>query len=109
MSMPAQVETYFDPDDGLEERVAREIGLAKESVWIQAYKFSSEAMVDTILQLKRVNPALDVRLALEAAREAKQPLPITTYIERQFGLAEQRGHGREDLSAIVHALLEKVD
>ena len=69
MSMPALVETYFDPDDDLEHRVAEEIRGARHSVWIQAYKFGSEAIVDTILQLKRETPELDVRLALDA-REA---------------------------------------
>jgi 3-hydroxyisobutyrate dehydrogenase len=48
----------------------------------------------------------DVRLALESASAANQPLPITSSIERQYALANQRGHGREDLSAIIHALLE---
>jgi hypothetical protein len=67
MSMSAQVETYFDPDDGLEERVGRELGLAKTSIWIQAYKFSSEALVETLLRLKHQNPDLDLRLALDAA------------------------------------------
>jgi 3-hydroxyisobutyrate dehydrogenase len=48
----------------------------------------------------------DVGLVLEAAREGQQPLPITLAIERQYALAEQRGHGRQDLSSIIFALLE---
>ena len=77
MSMSAQVETYFDPDDGLENRVAEEIGRARKSIWIQAYKFSSETITDTIQRLKRDNPGLDVRLSLDAkealaSRDKKQ-------------------------------------
>jgi hypothetical protein len=77
MSASALVESYFDPEDDLESRVAEEIGRAKHSVWIQAYKFSSERIVDTILRLQRENPGLDVRLALDpkeasSGREKRQ-------------------------------------
>lgn len=77
IAMPALVETYFDPDDDLEQRVVAEIRGARRSVWIQAYKFGSEAIVETILQRKRETPELDIRLALDAreaaaARDKKQ-------------------------------------
>src|SRR5689334_13002235 len=67
MTTPVKVETYFDPDDGLENKVIEEISRARISVWIQAYKFSSEKIVKTIVRLKKHNPRLDVRLALDAS------------------------------------------
>jgi 3-hydroxyisobutyrate dehydrogenase len=48
----------------------------------------------------------DVRLALTAARRANRSLPVTSAIEQQYAAAESRGHGREDLSAIITALGE---
>jgi hypothetical protein len=67
MASSATVENYFDPEDDLEQRVAAEIGKARHRVWIQAYKFSSEAIVETLLRLKRERPELDVQLSLDAA------------------------------------------
>lgn len=46
----------------------------------------------------------DVRLALAAAAELGQDLPVTAAIQRQYALADHRGHGREDLSAVFLAL-----
>jgi len=48
----------------------------------------------------------DVRLALTAAQHAGLRLPVTAAIEQQYAAAENRGHGREDLSAVITALGE---
>lgn len=46
----------------------------------------------------------DVGLALSAAREAQQDLPVTRAIRQQYAAAEGQGHGREDLAAVFRAL-----
>lgn len=46
----------------------------------------------------------DVGLALAAARQVGQELPVTAAIRRQYEVAENRGYGREDLSAVFLAL-----
>jgi 3-hydroxyisobutyrate dehydrogenase len=43
----------------------------------------------------------DVRLILEAAREAGLSLPVMAAVEQDFDLAEREGHGDEDMAAVV--------
>jgi 3-hydroxyisobutyrate dehydrogenase len=46
----------------------------------------------------------DVRLILEAAREAGLALPLMTAVEQSFARAEAQGHGDEDMAAVVTPL-----
>jgi 3-hydroxyisobutyrate dehydrogenase len=46
----------------------------------------------------------DIRLILESARAAGVSLPLTTTVERSFTAALEKGHGDEDMAAVIKAL-----
>jgi 3-hydroxyisobutyrate dehydrogenase len=50
----------------------------------------------------------DVRLILESARAAGVNLPVTTAVERSYTAALEKGHGDEDMAAVIKALDSRV-
>jgi len=46
----------------------------------------------------------DIRLILESAEAAGVNLPLTTTVERSFTAALEKGHGDEDMAAVIKAL-----
>jgi phosphatidylserine/phosphatidylglycerophosphate/cardiolipin synthase-like enzyme len=44
-----QVETYFSPDDGIEQRILELIGTAQENISFLAFSFTSDAIADAML------------------------------------------------------------
>jgi 3-hydroxyisobutyrate dehydrogenase len=45
----------------------------------------------------------DLRLIIEAGREAGASLPVLAAIEEKFDRAERQGHGDEDLASVIAA------
>ena len=50
---PATIEVFFSPDGGCTDTIVRELGLAKSSIRIQAYSFTSTPIAKAIIDAKK--------------------------------------------------------
>lgn len=91
---PAQV--YFSPKGGAQEALVQEIGKAKESIFVQAYSFTSDPIAQTLILAHQrgvhveiildKSQATDSRSGTVAVREGG----IHTVIDRKHAIAHNK-------------------
>lgn len=89
-------EVYFSPDGGCTEAVVRELGKARDSVWVQAYSFTSapiaKALVDASKRGVKVQVLLDKSQRTEryTAADFLAHAGIPTFIDARHAIAHNK-------------------
>jgi phosphatidylserine/phosphatidylglycerophosphate/cardiolipin synthase-like enzyme len=92
----ATTEVYFSPDGGCTEAVVRELGKARDSVWVQAYSFTSapiaKALVDASKRGVKVQVLLDKSQRTEryTAADFLAHAGIPTFIDARHAIAHNK-------------------
>jgi phosphatidylserine/phosphatidylglycerophosphate/cardiolipin synthase-like enzyme len=95
-SIPQGVQVYFSPNGGATEAVVKALGCATNSVWVQAYSFTSapiaKALVDAHRRGVKVRVILDHSQRTEKYSEADflRHSDIPTLIDAQHPIAHNK-------------------
>jgi phosphatidylserine/phosphatidylglycerophosphate/cardiolipin synthase-like enzyme len=91
-----QAQVYFSPRGGAQDALVAEIGKAKESIYVQAYSFTSEPIVQALIQAQQrgvkveiildKSQSTDKRSGTSAVRKAG----IHTVIDRKHAIAHNK-------------------
>lgn len=107
----AATQVYFSPKGGAQEALVREIGQAKESIYVQAYSFTSEPIIQALIAAH--HRGVQVEIILDKSQEnnkrsgtaAVREAGIHTAIDRKHAIAHNERTIRNHEDSFLFSLL----